>query len=303
MRMQRRMIAAVLALVCLVGCGSTGQADSRMDTGQLQVCVSFYTMQDFTEKIGGDRVQVTNLVPAGAEPHDWEPAGKDIAALERCSLLVLNGAGFEHWTDGVLPTLKNTDMMVVETAANLILPPELAGMENSGDPHVWLSPRLALQQMAVIRDGLIAADPEGESTYRQNYDSWAPKMEALDQRYRDTIAALPGKEIVVAHEAFGYLCAQYGLTQVAVQGLSPEGEPDPAQMAQVIAYAREHSVKVIFFEEQASPKVAETIAREIGATTAVLSPLEGLTSDQQKQGQDYFAVMEQNLQELKVALS
>lgn len=295
------LLASLLALASLAGCGAP--AEDSFD-GPV-VCASFSTMADFAAKIGGQRIRVHNLVPAGAEPHDWEPTTRDMSLLETADLLVVNGAGFEHWVDTVVPALQNP-LPLAETAAGI--PPlevdhdDGHSHSHSQDPHVWLNPLNAIQQLAVIRDALTALDPGGAAIYAANYAEYEARLLGLDETYSHALAPLPGRDIVVAHEAFGHLCNRYGLHQVAAQGLSPEGEPDPAQMAQVIQYARTHKVRVIFFEELASPKVAQVIAREIGATTAVLNPLESLTDQQLESGEDYFSIMEQNLAELVVAL-
>lgn len=308
-RLKTYIAVVAASALLLTGCNSSAGTiePGRGTADSLTVVASFSTMADFVSKVGGKSVSVSPLVPAGAEAHDWEPTAQDIAKLEAADMLVISGAGFEHWVDGVIPTLGNKELRVVEASAGIEL---LEGADHGDhhhemDPHVWLDPMNAKRQLENIRDGLIACDtnPDNHPLYEANYDKWAAELDALDKEYRDTLEPLPGKNIVVAHEAFGYLCHAYGLHQVAAQGLSPEGEPDPGQMAEVIEYAREHTVKVIFFEQAASPKVAEAIAREVGAETAVLSPLEGMTQAQLEAGADYFSVMRENLAALEAALS
>ena len=170
------------------------------------------------------------------------------------------------------------------------------------DPHVWLSPVNAKKEMENIKNAYVKADPENKDYYEKNYQTYTAEFDKLDQEYKDTLSALPNKSIVVSHEAFGYLCDAYGLTQMGIEGLSPDSEPDPARMAEIIDFVKANHVKVIFFEELVSPKVAETIAAETGAQTQVLNPLEGLSDEELKNGADYFSVMEDNLKQLKAAL-
>jgi len=144
----------------------------------------------------------------------------------------------------------------------------------------------------------VQADPDNRDYYEANYAKYAADLDALDKEFRDTLSGLEKKDVIVSHEAFGYLCAAYGLNQVGIEGLSPDSEPDPARMAEITEFAKDHDVKVIFFEELVSSKVSETIADAIGAETAVLNPIEGLSDEQH----DYFTVMRQNLQALKTAL-
>lgn len=306
--MLKRFIAVFLMLVVLGGCARQQAPSSPVGLDkphELLIAASFYTVADFSAKIAGDRARIVNLVPAGGEPHDWEPSIRDMETLEKADVLILNGAGFEHWPDSIIPTLQNKSLMVVDTSVGLTLKEGDGNGHHTHqhDPHVWLDPSNARSQMEQICEALVKADPEGEAVYRENYKKYAAKCEALDKKYQETLEPLPRKEIVVSHKAFSYLCDRYGLDQVSVQGTSPEGEPDPAHLAEVIDYAREHQVTVIFHEYGASDKVADVVAREIGAVTAALNPLENLSEEQAADGGDYFSVMEENLEQLKAALS
>ena len=156
--------------------------------------------------------------------------------------------------------------------------------------------------MENIKNGFVKADPGNKSYYEANYAKYAGETDQLDRELKDTFSALPKKDIVVAHQAFGYLCEAYGLHQIGVEGLVPDSEPDPARMAEIIELARKYGVKVIFFEELVSPKVSETIADAVGAKIAVLNPIEGLSEKQLASGDDYFSVMRQNARALKKAL-
>jgi len=297
-------IAAAALVAAMGGCGPSAGA-GRDSRDSLLVCTSIYPIYDFACKIAGDRAEVRPVMPLGAEPHDWEPTPSDIAALGSAEVFVYNGAGMEHWVDAVLEAVDTEAMLVVEASAEV---PGLSAEDHGhdhgdADPHVWLSPQNAKLQMQAIQRAMSEADPQNTGYYKQNYEHWAQELDALDAQFRETLEPLPGKEIVVAHQAFGYLCREYGLTQVAVRGFSPDAEPDPAQMAQVITWAAGHGIKVIFFEQAASPRVAQAIAREIGAETAVLSPLESLSEEQLEAGADYFSVMRENLSALERALS
>ena len=302
----RILAAVVMTAVFLSACqaGPTTGPTER-NTDRLQVIASFYLMADFAEKIGGDLIEVTNLVPSGVEPHEWEPATTDMTLLEQADMLIYNGAGMEHWIDSVKAALDNKDLLLVETAAAIDMEPADAGLSDlqDSDPHVWLSPLNAKKQLQTILEALVQADPKNQDRFQANYDHWAAEMDKLDQEFRTGLAALTNRDIIVAHQAFGYLCAEYDLVQVAIEGLMADSEPDPARMAEIVSFARDHEVSVIFFEELASQKVADTIAREIGARTAVLNPLEGLTDDQLAAGADYFSIMRENLATLVDALS
>ena len=296
---------------------------------KLNVMASFYPMYDFATKVGGDKVEVTNMVPAGTEPHDWEPAATDVKNLEEADVFIYNGAGMEHWTEDVLDALDNKDLKVVEASRGLTLlegkeedeeetedsssdsdaSDESTSDEDSSDseitydPHVWLNPLNAKAEMENIKNAFVEADPDNKDYYEQNYETYAEKFDQLDKEYKDGLSNTKSKDLITSHEAFGYLCQAYGLNQVGIEGLSPDSEPDASRMNEIIKFAKENNVKTIFFEELVSPKVSETIADEIGAKTAVLNPLEGLTDDEISAGEDYFSVMESNLKTIEDALN
>lgn len=283
------------------GCQSEGDEEN----GKLKVMASFYTMADFSEKIGGDKVDVVNMVPAGTEPHDWEPSPKDIVALEKADIFVYSGGGMEHWTDDVLESLESENLVVVETTDGVQLLESQAseeGEEEHFDPHVWLAPQNAQQQMRNIANALIEADPENKDYYESNFEEYAEKLKTLDEKFRAELREFSRRDIVVSHEAYGYLCKVYGLKQIAIEGLSAESEPDPARMAEIIDLVKEENIKVIFFETLVDSKVAKSIAEATGAEVQVLNPIEGLTKKEVSEGKDYFSTMEANLEALKNAL-
>ncbi len=311
-----RMIAPLLFITLLCGC-TANRTSPAGDDNKVTVYTSFYTMYDFTLKIAGDKVNIMNMVPSGMEPHDWEPSPKDIAGLSGADLFIYNGAGMEGWAGKVLDSIKGSKLIAIETSKNVqVENPEQhesdhrydqnqdqdGHTDRESDPHVWLNPMNARLQMEAIRDGLIRVDPRNSGFYQERFEEYSRKLDTLDEAFRSAVAGFSKKEIVVSHEAFGYLCHAYGLEQLAIEGVSSESEPTPARMAEIIDFVREHQVRVIFFEELASPKVAEAIARETGVRTALLNPLEGLTEENLKAGKDYFSVMEENLEALKQAL-
>lgn len=308
-------LAALSALSLLAGCGTNNPSGSSAPTQEpgsktLSVMASFYPVYDFTQKIGGNRVTVTDMVPAGTEPHDWEPSPSDITALEKANVFVYSGAGMEHWADSVLATLENKSLVTVEASQGVSLlaghgseeGEEDHGESSAFDPHVWLSPKNAKIEMENIKNALVQADPDGKDYYESNYATWSAECDKLDQEFQDSLSVLPNKDIVVSHEAFGYLCDSYGLTQLGIEGITPDSEPDPARMAEIQDFVTTHHVKVIFSEDLVSPKVAQAIADATGATVETLNPLEGLTDQQLTAGEDYFSVMRSNLQLLETAL-
>ena len=327
-------LTATFSAALLAGCGgapselskaspapagaSPAPAESTSDaaSAKLSVVASFYPVYDFACKIGGDKVSVRDMVPAGTEPHDWEPAAADIVNLEEADVFVYSGAGMEHWVPDVLATLENKALVSVEASQGIALRAghhdeeeaepaasgEAAEEESAYDPHVWLAPLNAKIELENIKNAFVQADPDNKDTYEANYATWSAACDTLDQEYTDTLSGLSKKDLVVSHEAFGYLCDAYGLNQMGIEGISPDSEPDPARMAEIQDFVTANNVKVIFSEELVSPKVAEAIASATGAEVQTLNPLEGLSDEQLAAGGDYFSVMRQNLQALKSAL-
>ncbi|HHW43889.1 MAG TPA: zinc ABC transporter substrate-binding protein [Desulfotomaculum sp.] len=322
------LLAAVLLVFCLSGCNAAGTSAPPGD-GKMEVVTTIYPLYDFARQVGGDRVEVTRMLPPGVEPHDWEPTARDMVRLSRAKVFIYNGAGMEPWVDRQLPTLQQKGIVVVEASRGLDLitgtpegaaggeeaaAPEPAGKgHNHGhpgteagpggvDPHVWLDPVQARQIVQKIRDAFMAADPAHADEYQSRAQAYLAELAALDGEYREAVQGFQSRDIVTSHAAFGYLARRYGLHQVPVMGLSPQSEPDPAHMRRIADFCREHHVKYIFFETLVSPKLSETLAREVGAATLVLNPLEGLTPEEERRGENYLSIMRQNLARLKMAL-
>ena len=295
----------VIPMLFTIGCSKENKGNENSE-GKIKIYTSIYPLYDFAKKVGGDKVDVINLVPAGTEPHDWEISTSDIVSLEKADMLIYNGAGIENWTDKVISTLENKDIVYVKTSEGLDIhkiddkdsQEDNEYNHGSYDPHTWLSIKNAKQEMENIKNALVKYDSDNADYYEDNYEKYAKKFDELDKKYSDTLGPIKNKTIIVAHEAFGYLCEEYDINQEGIEGLTPDSEPDPARMSQIIKFAKKNNVKTIFFEELVSPKVAQTIAKEINAKTEVLNPLEGLSEEQINNGEDYFSVMEKNLEVL-----
>lgn len=290
-------LLSVLAPLLLGACGVTGAGGDKKPVA----LTSFYPLYFLTATIAGDRMTVRNLVPAGAEPHDWEPSTRDMASLKDATLFVYNGAGFDAWAPKAIAAAPARRRIDLEATSGLPLAPAQGeqAKESAHDPHVWLDPLLAKDLAARIAGALTQAEPAGKEVYAANLTALQGRLDTLDGAFKRGLSDCARREIVTSHAAFGYLARRYGLTQIAVEGLAPNAEPTPARVAEVARLARERGVTYIFFETLVSPKIAETIAREIGAQTLVLDPLEGLAEGSKE---DYVTVMEANLANLRTAL-
>jgi zinc transport system substrate-binding protein len=293
-----------LALLMLVAMAvSLVPASVAQAATKQQVVASFYPLAYAAERVGGNRVQVANLTPAGAEPHDLELTPKQIDELLDADLVLDLGRNFQpavekasEQRDG--PTVKLLDVLPIKTGAKVVNEDDPQAL----DPHVWLDPVLMGDIVTQVQRALTKADPSGRATYQRNADAFRAELTALDGRYTDGLANCARKLIVTSHEAFGYLARRYGLKQEGVAGLSPDSEPDPKRLADLTDLVKREGVTVIFTEALVSPRIADTLAREAGVRTAVLDPLEGLTAARQRRGATYVSVMDQNLAKLRDAL-
>jgi zinc transport system substrate-binding protein len=303
----RRFAAFFVLFFCLaflVGCS----AHEKTDHGKVQVYTTIFPLEDFAKKIGGKYVEVVNIIPAGVEPHDYEPSVKDLMNLSDADVFVYNGAGLETWIDKALEHVDQTKTVVVDTSKSLAL---LKSEENGDhvehehgafDPHVWLDPVLAKVQAEKVKDALIKADPAHKKIYEQNFQVLAKQLDQLDREFRAMAKSAPKKEFVVSHAAFGYLAKRYGLTQIPISGISPSDEPSPQELKKIVETVKKHHVKYIFFETLVSSKIADVVKKEMNAEALTLNPLEGLTKQEQDRGEDYFSIMRKNKENLAKAL-
>lgn len=300
--------------VLLVGCQSKNKTDHASEDHKLNIVTSFYPMYEFTKEVTGDKANISMLIPSSVEPHDWEPAAKDLEQIQKSDALVFNNENMETWVDEVKNTVDSKDLTIVDASKDIKLLPfsaeEQEGEEHAHeehkhefDPHLWLSPKMAIKEVKNIANNLAKADPENKQVYLDNEKNYVEKLEKLDQEYAKALANVKNKEIITQHAAFGYLADSYGLKQVPIAGLSPDNEPSAKKIKELKEFAKKHNINTIFFEENASSKVAETLANELHAKTAVLDTLEGLSEKDQKNGETYITIMEKNLKVLQEALN
>ena len=268
------MALAFVLVATLPGCVQSPTAGGvPAATGtQVPVVVSIAPLADFVQQVGGDRVDVTTLVPAGTSPHTYVLSPAQAVAVSDARVLVLNGIGLEYWADKVISAANNPSLVVVVASQGI---PVLSGDadEPGGNPHVWLNPMYAVQQVEHIRDGLIQADPAGRATYESRAAAYIATLQALDTEIAQQVASWPSKEFVAFHPSFAYFAERYGLVQAAVIETTPGREPSAAELAEIMATVRRIHARAIFAEPQLSAKVAETIAQETHTKLLYLDPL------------------------------
>jgi zinc transport system substrate-binding protein len=308
MRRSTSLLAACVLALGLSACGDDRAAGSN-DPASLKVVAGFYPLQFVAERVGADAVEVSNLAKPGAEPHDLELNPAQVGQIADATLVVYL-KGFQPAVDEAVAQEAADASFDAATAVPLIEGGDEHGHEGepspepkpeggTTDPHLWLDPTRLATVADKLAERLGAIDAGRAGDYRARATALRAELEKLDQEYAAGLKTCQRREIVTSHEAFGYLADRYKLEQIGITGLTPEDEPSPQRLAAVAEEAREHKATTIFFETLVSPKVAQTIAKEVGAKTAVLDPIEGL---QPGSSGDYLSVMRENLGVLRPAL-
>jgi len=278
------LIFAILAL--FAACG----AAPKNNGGKLTVLVSFDAMYELVSAVGRERVSVTAIVPSGMETHDFEPKAQDIAALSTAGVFVYNGFDMEPWAKDAVLSANNDSLVVAEASWGV----DPITLENGGkDPHVWLSLKAVEIEVSNILNALCEADPDNAAFYKENADEYTLELEALYTEYAAKFETLTRKDFVTGHAAFGYLCREFGLTQISVSDVFAEGEPNARRLGELVEFCKANNITTIFSEELASPEVSQTLANEVGAEVKAIYTMENA-----EDGLTYLERMEKNLAEI-----
>lgn len=292
--MNSKRIALLAILVVAVGAAIFGMTrTSTSSSNKVSVVASFYPLYDFAKNVGGNKVSVSNMTPAGSEPHDYEPSPKALVDAEQSDVFIYNGGHLEPWTDKFVTDYEN---VAVKASRNVSLLPD-------ANPHFWLDPVLAKQIVTNIRDGLIKADPANTNYYNKNADAYIAKLDKLNQAYKTGLAGCQQHTVISSHDAFGYLAKRYNIEIIPIAGLSPEEEPSAARLAELSDIVKNKGIRYVFFESLVSPRLADTIAQETGAKTLVFDPIEGLSVSDQQHGKNYLSIQYENIENLRTALA
>jgi zinc transport system substrate-binding protein len=296
--MTRIILVLIGAIVCVTACG--GDSDSSGEE-KTDVVAAFYPLAWAAEQVGRDEVSVRNLTPPGTEPHDIELTPRDVERIRSADVVLYLGAGFQPAVEDAVEGADGTAVDLLEGLRLLEAEAheeeeghaEESGEESERDPHVWLDPVLFSRVAESVGDAF------GEPAAAEDLKT---KLAELDGEFERGLTDCRRHHVVTSHTSFGYLTRRYGLEQVPITGISPEAEPTPRELEEVVEHVRETKATTIYFETLVSPRLAETVARETGAKTAVLDPLEGLAEDDLDRGADYLSVMRENLASLRRGL-
>ena len=274
---------------------------------KLRIVTTFYPLTYIMQRIGGNDIDVMQIVPAGIEPHEYEPTPHDVAMIEYAHALLLNGNGIDAWAEKFMTQFIQEEKQVIRAVdccndLSKRLPEETI---DPNDPHTWLDPVLMSAMAIHIRGALRSSayiSAQEHLVMDKRLELLTQDLTILDEEYKKQLSRCALHDIVTAHDAFGYAGKRYGFTVHSIAGLSPEEEPSPKQMADLTDLIKKLGIDTVFFESLTSPKLAETIAQETGVKTAVLNPIEGLTNEDRLAGKDYLSLMRDNLAALRGAL-
>lgn len=281
----------------------------------LKVMASLFPLQEFARAVGGEKVQAILLLPPGAEAHSWEPKPSDVVKITQADIFIYIGPSMEPWVDKVLKAAQGKKLRVLEASRGLSL--LKAEQEEQGraihshghfgpekmDPHVWLDFTLDLKIVDEIVTVFSEKNPAHAFLYKNNAETYKQKLKNLDQKYQYSLAQCRHRQILVSgHAAFAYLAKRYALQQIALSGISPDAEPTPQKMAEMINATRKEGIKFIFSEELVHPKLSQALAKEAGVDILVLNPGHNLTPKQVREKVTFLELMEKNLKNLQRGL-
>lgn len=299
----KKIISVILSaciITTLAGCSKATIATKEEATkneqntqSKLQVVVSFNPLKEFAEAVGKDKIDVKTIIPEGVEPHDFEPKIKDMENISKANLFVYTGFGMESWVEKTLSAIDNNNLVIVDSSKGIDpIKNEGEEIEEHGqfDPHIWLSLREAKIQTENIKDALVKTDEINKDFYEKNFQEFSSELDNLYNEYKGKFDGVANKNFVTGHAAFGYLCRDFGLIQNSVEDVFAGGEPTPKKLKELVELSKENKIKVIFMEELASPRVSETLAKEVGADVQKI-----FTIESNEENKNYIESMKENL--------
>lgn len=298
-----KILLIIIAVFLLAGFGyilKQNLFQTMPSTDKLKVVATIYPLAEFAAGVGKDKIEITTIVPAGQEPHAYEPTPQDLIKIRQANIFIVNGAGLDPWAEKIALDLSKSKQTVLIISASISL---ITDEKKIVDPHFWLDPIRAQKEVTAIRNALTKRDPARANVYRKNADDYINQLIALDQEYAKGLTSCQSREVVVSHATLNYLAQRYNLNVIPIAGPNPEEEPSPRQMAEIVQTIRQKKIGYIFFETLVSPRLAETLARATGSQTLIFNPIEGLTNAELKAGKNYLSLMKDNLTHLRIALA
>jgi zinc transport system substrate-binding protein len=286
--------------------GLFNPSSSASEQGKvLTVLATFYPIYDFTKNVGGDKINVSLLVPETVDVHDFDPTPSSVEQVATSDLLIYNGAGLEPWIPQIISAANNPKLVVVDTSQGIPLlpvPPQFQKENRTVDPHIWLDPVLAKQQVSNILQGLIRSDPADQEYFTANAQSYEAKLDYLNFQIVNATASVKTRYFVTFHEAFAYFAKEYNLTQIPIAGPFEE-EPTTSDIQKVIDAINQYHLQYVGYESLETPAISQAISSETNATLILMNPIEGLTEQDKIAGKTYLILMQEDLSNILLALN
>ena len=314
------------AWTVLTSCGPAKEPSGQKT--RLQVVTTLFPLYDFARNVGGEKASVTLLLPPGVEPHSFEPRPWDMVRVHKADIFIYTGAFMEPWAASIIKGADRPDLVVVDSSAGALLREEQSaedrgdgaeddedageagepanhaqGGEGHVDPHIWLDFGNAQVMVDNILAGFVKKDPRNRSFYERNAAAYKARLRALDQRFREGLSSC-GTRLFVhgGHFAFHYLARRYNLNYVSLYGFSPNAEPSPRHVADIVQEIRRHKIKYVFYEELLQPRLAETVAHETGARLLPLNGGHNVSKSELERGVSFISLLESDLTNLRTGL-
>ncbi|MFH1432568.1 MAG: zinc ABC transporter substrate-binding protein [archaeon] len=316
------MSVLIVAVLLVAGCVNNVQKESK---DKMTIVTTLFPLYEFAKEVGGEKIDVTLLLPPGAEAHTFEPKPSDIQKINNADVFLYIGAGMEPWAHDIVEGSNNKDLLLLDASSKVTLlkseehdeheheaeeehdheseEHEEEHQHGEYDPHIWLDFENDEKIVDAIAQTFAQKDPKNSEFYIKNAQGYNAKLSSLNQKYSDGLSNCKQKEFISGgHNAFAYLAHKYNLESISAFGISPDSEPTPQKIKEIVDLTKEHGIKYIYFEKLVNPKMAETIAQEANAKTLVLNPAHNLLKEQFQQEVTFISLMEENLQNLKIGL-
>jgi zinc transport system substrate-binding protein len=309
--MMKQKVVVYTMVFLLVMIQSACTSTSSNDNNKIKIYTTIYAIEEFTNLIGGENVEVINLIPSGADAHTYEPTAKQMVDIANAEAFIYVGIGMEGFIEKMKVALEGESVRFVKASEGITLHQEEDTAESHDghdehyqheeDPHIWLDPILAIQLAENIKNALIEIDSDQRELYEDNFSIVKSELTLLNQEFETVVENAKNKAFIVSHGAYGYWEERYGLTQKAITGLSPSHEPSQKQLQEIVDYAKGHQLQYVLFEQNVTPRVAMILQKEIGAEALTLHNLAVRSSESSKE--DYFSIMRQNIKTMEKALN
>jgi zinc transport system substrate-binding protein len=322
-----RAISFYISIILIFSCilfSCEKREGKPIEQNKIKVVTTLFPLYDFATNICHDKAEVSLLLPPGVEAHAYEPKPADMSKIQNADIFIYTGAAMEPWVEKLLQGIDTRRINIIDASRGITLISGLHrhdNIEKTGfnhdhesrhphehqggpDPHIWLDFSNAGKMVDTIAKGFMDKDPQNQIIYSGNAEAYKRKLEDLDKKYRDSLSSCKSRIIIHAgHFAFGYLTKRYNIEYItAYKGFTPDAEPTPKSLIELMKTLKKYSVKTIYYEELIIPRVADTISKEVGGNMLMLHGAHNISKAEMDQGVSFLSLMEKNLENLRIGM-